>query len=848
MKSTFRLRPLQAALMLALASATPFSYALRLGEPIVKSYVGQPLVAEFAIEETSPEELRRLQIALANPSLYASRKAAFHPALKTSSLAIVDRTSLTPKLVLRTEGPVEDSVVDIVFELTWAAGRMIQSSTVLIDPAPAGVVVEAPAFVASPVTIIEVPVPAVSTPIPTPTPSPYTNELEKMGSQTVVVQKGDTLSKIATRMNMSGVKLEQLLIALYNKNSKTIASKNMNLIREGTILALPTKQEALAVDASQALKTVALHSSNFRSYAQNLAQQSGKSTSVEKAPRSQTGRVNSEIIERQTSPATKDQVRIGAGSEGSTNGGRVDKSSEIQAKNAQAESKSRQSEMDKNLKDLEALAKLKNEQLAKMQQRATPAAAPASKPAVAPAASKPTPAPTASPAGLTPPPDQNKKPVSPAPVSEPLGNQGSVTPAAVVKPDVLVAEQNKAKATMELPKADQPKAETPKLSVAATTPAPVMASPPGSPIIETPTLPSAGLTGPNVLDGGPSVTVNNNAVTTVVAPPSPITPPARPSTPVVKEIKPAVVAAKPMKAPEAVDYVEEYWPLALGGAGILALLGGWLYTRRKKKIEDEEYLEDETTDGAGHVPVGLTFPSDERVAQEEDAARLRAEEAEQEDAEAEVEQERVAFVPISPMAPVFPAPYVAAEPLAEELEAASYLNDMPDVPEPEPEFHLELPEPAADFPSIPYVETPRPREVSLSVMPTLTEAPTFALEPASKSKTTSSELDATNFDLSFNPAEDEQLESLTRSLAEDMPSLEEPTPASDTAAYPVSLTYDPDEQLGIAKFYLGLQDYRGVWDMVHPLLNHERDDVKAQAYELLSNIPEESRAEWTAEK
>ena len=358
MKSTFRLRPLQAAVMLALASASPFSYALRLGEPIVKSYVGQPLIAEFAIEETSPEELRRLQIALANPSLYASRKAAFHPALKTSSLAIVDRTSLTPKLVLRTEGPVEDSVVDIVFELTWAAGRMIQSSTVLIDPAPAGVAVEAPAFVASPVTIIEVPVPAVSTPIPSPgpgpTPTPYTNELEKMGSQTVVVQKGDTLSKIATRMNMSGVKLEQLLIALYNKNSKTIASKNMNLIREGTILALPTKQEALAVDASQALKTVALHSSNFRLYAQNLAQQSGKSTSVEKAPRSQTGRVNSEIIERQTSPATKDQVRIGAGSEGSTNGGRVDKSSEIQAKNAQAESKSRQSEMDKNLKDLEA--------------------------------------------------------------------------------------------------------------------------------------------------------------------------------------------------------------------------------------------------------------------------------------------------------------------------------------------------------------------------------------------------------------------------------------------------------------------------------------------------------------
>ena len=276
MKSTFRIRPLQAAVLLALAGASSFSHALRLGEPVVKSYVGQPLVAEFAIEETTAEEMRRLQIALANPSLYANMKAAFHPSLKTSSLAVLDRTGQNPRVVLRTDGPVEDSVVDIVFELTWAAGRMIQASTVLIDPAPAGVVVEAPAFVPTPVVVVEAPV-VISTPRPV-----ALDTFERAESLTIVVQKGDTLSKIATRMSMQGIKLEQLLIALYNKNSKTIASKNMNLIREGTILALPTKQEALAVDAAQAMKTVALHASNFRAYAQNLAQQSAGSTSVEK--------------------------------------------------------------------------------------------------------------------------------------------------------------------------------------------------------------------------------------------------------------------------------------------------------------------------------------------------------------------------------------------------------------------------------------------------------------------------------------------------------------------------------------------------------------------------------------
>ncbi len=550
MKSTFRIRPLQVAVMLALAGASSFSHALRLGEPVVKSYVGQPLVAEFAIEETTPEELRRLQISLANPSLYANMKAAFHPSLKTSSLAVLDRTGKTPKVVLRTDGPVEDSVVDIVFELTWAAGRMIQASTVLIDPAPAGVVVEAPAFVPAPVVVVETPQPAVS-PVVVPAPRPVPLEtFERAESSTMVVQKGDTLSKIATRMNMQGVKLEQLLIALYNKNSKTIASKNMNLIREGTILALPTKQEALAVDASQAMKTVALHASNFRAYAQNLAQQSASSTSMSKAPRSQTGSVTSEVIERQE-PVAKDQVRIGAGVEGQTGAKGNDKAADIQFKNVEAENKARQNALDKNLKDLEELTKLKNEQLAKMQQRVAP-----------------TPASSASTVGLTPPPEQNKNPIPVAPVSEPaVPASAAVAPAAIVKPEAIIASETK------------PRADMPKIAVAGSSgasQAPATSSAPIGPIVETPMLPDT--LRPNNSISGPSSDIDSDKPFAETVKPKP---PAAASTAKVaaKEIKPAA----PVVPPEEPGMLEDTWPLIAGGAGIVALLGGWLYARRKKK-------------------------------------------------------------------------------------------------------------------------------------------------------------------------------------------------------------------------------------------------------------------------
>ena len=782
MKSTFRIRPLQAAVLLALAGASSFSHALRLGEPVVKSYVGQPLVAEFAIEETTAEEMRRLQIALANPSLYANMKAAFHPSLKTSSLAVLDRTGQTPRVVLRTDGPVEDSVVDIVFELTWAAGRMIQASTVLIDPAPAGVVVEAPAFVPTPVVVVEDPV-VISTPRPV-----ALDTFERAESLTIVVQKGDTLSKIATRMSMQGIKLEQLLIALYNKNSKTIASKNMNLIREGTILALPTKQEALAVDAAQAMKTVALHASNFRAYAQNLAQQSAGSTSVEKAPRSQTGSVNSEVIERQATVA-KDQVRVGAGTEGQTGGVRSDKAPEIQFKNAEAENKARQNALDKNLKDLEDLAKLKNEQLAKMQQRVSP--------------------------GLTPPPEQNKNPVPLAPVSEPASTPSAVvTPAAIVKPEDIIASEEKQKV------------EIPKTSAAPASSFGNQSSPLSSPIVETPMLPDT--LHPNNSVSGPSAAIENDKPFVEPVKPKPQAAASVAAKPAPKEIKPA-----PVVPPEEPGMLEETWPLLAGGAGIAAL-GGWLYTRRKKKIDEDYDVEEESSSQESAPTFALDFPGSEQGAALDDE-ELHMEELRQAQESSTRFSEALA--------------QRDNEPLDEELEAAAFLEDLP-TPEQEIIFDTKLPQVQE---SAPYTREAYPDALALDNIPTLEPLHLdneFALQSDEPlvAPVEQSVSDLPSFELNFNPNESLELEELTRSLATDLPSLEEPTPASDNAAYAVSLTYDPDEQLGIAKFYLGLEDYRGVWDMVHPLLNHEREDVKAQAYELLSSIPDDLRVQWTAEK
>lgn len=284
--------------------------------------------------------------------------------------------------------------------------------------------------------------------------------------------------------------------------------------------------------------------------------------------------------------------------------------------------------------------------------------------------------------------------------------------------------------------------------------------------------------------------------------------------------------------------LEDTWPLVAGGAGIVALLGGWLYARRKKKIEEDYEVEEESSASQEASPTfALDFPHSEQ------SAAMDGEEAHMQELRQAQESATRLSEALAQREP---------ELLEEELEVAAFLDDLPT---PEEEFHPEPVLPSVDDVSaVPYVQTTYPDTVELDKIPTLEPLPLdtgFALqseEPLTPEPSKLSTFELPSFDLNFNPNESAELEELTRSLATDLPSLEEPTPASDNAAYAVSLTYDPDEQLGIAKFYLGLEDYRGVWDMVHPLLNHEREDVKAQAYELLTSIPDELRVQWTAEK
>ena len=280
-------RMYKAVLLLSLSMAVPSAFALKVGEPQVKSYMGQPLLVEFPIEESTPEEMERLQVALGRPELFSSMRSPYHPSLKTSTI-VVEGAPLRPKVVLRTEGPVDDSVVDVVFELMWAAGRMVQTHAVLLDPSPTRLETPVVAPLARPVLPVASPV----SPSPTATtavqvfpdktglgPVPKNirkknnhNEIESISKseQTLTIQPGDTLGKIARTLapEYPQLTLEQLIVALQERNKKSV--KNVHRIYAGTTLQLPSG-DVTRVSQKEAVSRIHAQAGNFHQYRQQLA-------------------------------------------------------------------------------------------------------------------------------------------------------------------------------------------------------------------------------------------------------------------------------------------------------------------------------------------------------------------------------------------------------------------------------------------------------------------------------------------------------------------------------------------------------------------------------------------------
>ena len=161
---------------------------------------------------------------------------------------------------------------------------------------------------------------------------------------------GDSASKIALAVESNGVSLDQLLVALLRANPEAFADGNLNRLRAGVILNLPSTEQAQDVDAAEARRIVLAQSKDFNAYRRNLAS-NAPAIPVESASRSAQGSVQARVESPKPAATAADKLTLSKG----VALAQADLSKLAQERN-RAEAAQREAELARNIDDLKKLS------------------------------------------------------------------------------------------------------------------------------------------------------------------------------------------------------------------------------------------------------------------------------------------------------------------------------------------------------------------------------------------------------------------------------------------------------------------------------------------------------------
>ena len=259
-------------------------YALGLGDIKVSSAVNERLNAEIALVNADGLDASQILVSLASKADFARAEIERDYFLSSLEFTVERGESGTPILRLQTPDVVLEPYLNFLVELRWPRGRLLREYTVLLDlpnyaatPARTAkpVVVSAPTVTPPPnrtktKPVVRTSMPAKSSATPAANSPSSNNNLGANAESAVTVQANDTLWRIAKRVREEGASINQTMLALQARNPNAFINNNINLLKKGAVLRLPTGMSANRVSEQEAQQSVA---------EQQLDWQSGQSNS-----------------------------------------------------------------------------------------------------------------------------------------------------------------------------------------------------------------------------------------------------------------------------------------------------------------------------------------------------------------------------------------------------------------------------------------------------------------------------------------------------------------------------------------------------------------------------------------
>ena len=299
----FQRSALWAALSLSLIGS---AQALTLNRPVVQSKQGEALRAEIDISEITLAEQVEFQASLASQEIYKAAKIEL-PASNGSPVDIqvqlLRRDNGKPYLKVTSKQAINGNSLDLLIDLRWATGRLLRDINLSIDDTNGGKKVSPPLMPGSPgATSSEAP------PMPVAKASNGANTNTGTASTQINVKRGDTASGLTASKTPEGVSLEQMLVALLRSNPDAFVESNVNRMKEGALLTLPTEQEAKAVSREEARREIQIQAKDFEAYRAELAARAPGGV-VPKVARDAEGKLDAKV-QNKNAKANQDKLTL----------------------------------------------------------------------------------------------------------------------------------------------------------------------------------------------------------------------------------------------------------------------------------------------------------------------------------------------------------------------------------------------------------------------------------------------------------------------------------------------------------------------------------------------------------
>ncbi len=262
----------------ALAMLAPgFASALGVGDYTLKSYLNQPLKMEVELTDARDLAAEEVLVSLAAQQEFDAAGVERVYFLSDLNFEVELHGDGSGTLLISSVQPVREPFLNFLVEFLWPNGRLLREYTVLVDP-PSYEGASVDSGTAAPVQRAPAAEPVAQQPVTVQMdePAPAEASSERVVAQSsrpiqvvdraeYVVQTDDTMWRIALNNRpVRSISVQQMLIAIQTLNQDAFIDGNVNLVREGTVLRMPTEEEVRQISTREALTEVAEQNRQWR--------------------------------------------------------------------------------------------------------------------------------------------------------------------------------------------------------------------------------------------------------------------------------------------------------------------------------------------------------------------------------------------------------------------------------------------------------------------------------------------------------------------------------------------------------------------------------------------------------